>query len=57
MKDTNLDVQSRLKCDFSHKETYLMWELTETLIQLMLVTYHPTKAEKTRNKPPALTDL
>lgn len=48
MKDINLDVQSRLVCDVSHKETYLMWVLTETLIQLMLLTYLPAKAEKSQ---------
>lgn len=48
MKDINLDVQSRLGCDVSHKETYLVWVLTETLIQLMQLTYLPTKAEKSQ---------
>lgn len=48
MKDINLDVQSRLECDVSHKETYLVWVLTETLIQLMQLTYLPTKAEKSQ---------
>lgn len=50
MKNIKLDVQSRLVCDVSQKETYLMWVLTETLIQLMLLTYLPTKAEKSQKE-------
>lgn len=46
MKDVYLAFQSRLEFDFFPKEAYLLWVLTESLIQLMLPNYHPTKAEK-----------
>lgn len=60
MKDVYLAFQSRLEFDFFPKEAYLLWVLTESLIQLMLPNYHPTKAEKkkkSQNKPAALIHL